>query len=596
MLAFRAILSLLSLHAAASARAVKRVKVLGQDEANDDGQEPIDELNVDDEEEDIEMIESYSDVYKDEESSNRGCLYPVALSPYQLKSSVYSVQINGKEIPTEIHLDDYHVARLSSSCSSDHEVVIRAPEKITSFTISPMSQQYVAESNNDELKISLPKLTSGSNEAHYLVVRMNLLEVLVITMDAYSAELDKFHPGGRSVLDVTDYGADPSGGNVEDTTKAIQKAMDEAGGGKVVYVPPGYYRVSSTLTWYSHSDGAELFLDPGSVIRTTSNRSLMKYNEGTDCWTMEPFMKFYRASDITIRGRGTLDANNFKLMKEAPKDKANDKCTWVFRRMMFDSDNRRAERQPKNIIIEGITVKDTSKKIMMIHGVDRLQLKNIKFLNHKNSTKAKIQNGGIIVETNSNSLARKNLVITQDDAICLKASYEQNEFQHFNPSTVNNTFEYNMVWTGCTAFKYGIQNRNPMENSICRGLDIIQARRALVVAGNRKDGGQDMGPNLTIVDTYVEKLVKTVDEYGNEKNTQPIQVWAETGDILDVTISGVVVRKSAKKYGKSEVKTKGKYSVVGLTFKNITFDGEKCTDFESCNMKRNGIIERVKWE
>lgn len=44
---------------------------------------------------------------------------------------------------------------------------------------------------------------------------------------------------------VVDYGADPTG--VSDSTSAIQAALT-AGAGKVVYFPPGVYKVSSTLT------------------------------------------------------------------------------------------------------------------------------------------------------------------------------------------------------------------------------------------------------------------------------------------------------------------------------------------------------------
>jgi MYXO-CTERM domain-containing protein len=50
-------------------------------------------------------------------------------------------------------------------------------------------------------------------------------------------------PAGGTQLDVTTFGADPTG--AADSTAAIQRAIDEAGaaGGGVVYLPPGTYRV-----------------------------------------------------------------------------------------------------------------------------------------------------------------------------------------------------------------------------------------------------------------------------------------------------------------------------------------------------------------
>ena len=55
----------------------------------------------------------------------------------------------------------------------------------------------------------------------------------------------KTSSSANRVYDVTDHGADPTG--VADSTKSIQATIDTAGSNAYIYIPPGIYRVSSTL-------------------------------------------------------------------------------------------------------------------------------------------------------------------------------------------------------------------------------------------------------------------------------------------------------------------------------------------------------------
>lgn len=59
--------------------------------------------------------------------------------------------------------------------------------------------------------------------------------------------------GRQVVLDVTDFGADPTGDS--DSTPAFQAALDEVpDAGGTVYVSPGTYRIDSTIVWPTIDD------------------------------------------------------------------------------------------------------------------------------------------------------------------------------------------------------------------------------------------------------------------------------------------------------------------------------------------------------
>lgn len=73
--------------------------------------------------------------------------------------------------------------------------------------------------------------------------------------------------GGRSggeIYDVTEFGADPTGS--ADSTTGFQKALDAVPAkGGVVLVPPGRYRVCSTVVWPAVSDGSSV-LKPALLV------------------------------------------------------------------------------------------------------------------------------------------------------------------------------------------------------------------------------------------------------------------------------------------------------------------------------------------
>ena len=122
--------------------------------------------------------------------------------------------------------------------------------------------------------------------------------------------------GGGRVINIRDLGADPTG--VRDSTSAIQQALLSAAGTSaaktgLVLVPAGAYMTTNTLLIGSNTT---LFLEAGSVIRSTAGRNLLPPPSGSSCnGNLVALVSLAPgASAVTIMGLGRLDANGFKLM------------------------------------------------------------------------------------------------------------------------------------------------------------------------------------------------------------------------------------------------------------------------------------------
>lgn len=480
------------------------------------------------------------------------CVHVSDLASYQKTSSDYSISTaTGLFIPVEEY-QDYHVARFSSSCPSDHGFNVSVRQGVTSHVVSPQSKHFASsvDAVSGQLLLKLPSL-SIHGDSHYVVVRVNEdLPLLLILVDRWDPAVDNFQANGRPVLDVTQhpYSADASGQS--EATQAIQSALDDASAGSVVYVPAGTFSLTHTLNWTADSSGVELFLAPGSVLRTVPDLSRLTWDKKSSCLTLEPLMKLDGATDIAIRGRGTLDASGKALMAPPPPNKKSSSCTWAYRRHLIDSHYSKLKSRPQNITIEGVTLKDATTWTVRLDGVQNLLVQNVKVLNHKNSRIAKIQNDGLDLCANRDSVVRKNFVITNDDAMCLKASRAENEF-NYETSTVNNTFEGNVVWTHCAGAKFGMQAKDKMSHSVFRDHDIIHARRGIVVEAT--SGALTMGPELVFDDVRIEELTDTVDEEGHSTSRVPIDVEAKTASIDGVLVRGAHFYQSVQNAGNSSI-------------------------------------------
>lgn len=187
----------------------------------------------------------------------------------------------------------------------------------------------------------------------------------------------------QQYYNVLAYGAKNDSSKI--ATKAIQAAIAAATakGGGTVYFPAGKYltgpiRLQSNIT---------IFIDAGAVLHFSDNFDdylpmVASRWEGTNVNNFSPLFYAYKAENITIRGRGTIDghgrkwwlkhfeANDSKKPKDTPPDKwqqefvkSNPNLPKPEQSSSLDNHFLRPPFiQPmycKNVLIEGITIQNS---------------------------------------------------------------------------------------------------------------------------------------------------------------------------------------------------------------------------------------------
>ena len=321
----------------------------------------------------------------------QNCVHSVPLWPHQNASTHFTATLDSSSVPVE----DFHGAHLvpfslgGPQCTPSGRrstvLVLSAVsgQRVVSFTVRPAALNVSAEVSEDQkaLRISLPETIDTGVQ---LVITINSLPMVVVMVDQYDASLDEFHARGRTVLDVTQkpYNADPTGKHVAGA--ALQRALDDATFGNVVLVPPGVYSLTHTLNWTASASGVTLFLNRGATLRTVSNRSQLYMVPHTKYYFLEPLMVLKGAVDVSIRGRGNLDANGFALMGPKPKKQLqaggslSHDVTWAYRRRCLDSDYSGLSKRPANVFVEGISIRDATTWSLAVANVTGLIVKGVK--------------------------------------------------------------------------------------------------------------------------------------------------------------------------------------------------------------------------
>jgi polygalacturonase len=198
---------------------------------------------------------------------------------------------------------------------------------------------------------------------------------------------------------ITDYGAIADG--LTDCTAAFEKAItaaNKAGGGRVV-IPAGTYltgaiRLRSNVNLYV-SEGAviKFSTDPGKYLPTVFTRF-----EGIECINYSPLIYAYEQENIAITGSGTLDgqASEINWWKwnldgsdlndiEKLNDYGRDGIP-VEKRVLgkdhYLRPNMIVPYKCKNVLIEGVTIKNSP--MWHVHFVlsQNITVRNIKVIGH----------------------------------------------------------------------------------------------------------------------------------------------------------------------------------------------------------------------
>ena len=520
---------------------------------------------------------------------------PYPLASYQQRSAVFTLLAGGVTVPVQ-QVHDYHVAHFAYMAVAGSPLALRVgtagEEVLTEWTVSPRSFEIGAEAcgTGDGSAAAATALcfniTAGRAQPNYLILQLNALQKLVILAEE-GAEIVPAH--GIDAR-APPYNADPAG--VVDATAALQAAIDDGAARRVpVVLQRGTFLVSTpALALRNHSD---LFIAAGAVLRSTPHISQLPPPDpkSASCF-VDPVIMLRDVADVTLRGRGTIDASGIALMqKEVGKGCAMKAPGYLFRRRIVSSVYSKVEAggggrtaaaarhggRFGNVRIEGLTLRDATTWTAVVEKVSNYTVFQVKVLNHHNASVYKIENDGLDLVANADSSVDRCLVVTCDDAMCSKSSEK-------DAGVDNVAFTNSIVFSWCAGLKAGMQAESSHQNVLFRNNDVVQARRGLVVEVTE---GEETLRAVTFRGVRVEALVRTAG-----KAPQAVEVNAQTAAISNVSffeasVTGVAAaREGGDEEGAVWVhgKSATKEDVEGVHFHGLRLDGVAVLNAKAANL------------
>ena len=519
-------------------------------------QEPLEccESRFDDTHTDTETNQAI-DTFEDSDTESDTATGPAVVTypapPGAVASTLYDVSVNGEALHVE-HLTKFapemavHYAHCSLGVTASIQVTVN--ESFSSFTLSPKSRQI--ETTRDGNTITFE---SGPN---YLILQVDAKELLFILLD--ELEENAPEPDDESVVNIADYNVDNTGGTLE--TAKIQQAIDDVAGQQknILYFPPGKY-LSGEL-WLK-SD-MTLYLAGGGVLYGSDNMN--DFKTGTGGVNIENcehgFIRIMNAQNITIKGRGVIDANGLQIRNQD---------------FDYNKYNLMKIEESSDILIDGVIVRDTSFWNTLVYRTERVTIKNYKMINCRPTTTEWNNTDGVNFDESTNGLLYNAFLYTGDDSMAVKNEY--------SPGTINTSdilHEKIVLYTNSVGCKIGTKTTgDSMTNITFRDVDIIKAGRALNI---------DAYDTAVISNTRFEDIrIEAADSsiIALEETDPPS--WREAANqciIQDTHFVNVAseVKKVINIRGRSP-----QFNITGVHFDNLTVQGNKITSQTDPNAEWN---------
>ena len=252
-------------------------------------------------------------------------------------------------------------------------------------------------------------------------------------------------------------------------TEGIQAALDAASGsGKTLRIPPGRY-LTGALT--IHSD-TELWLDEGAILQATSDpadfpvdlgykesdhiHNKAEYTDNGERMTFSRMILVDGAENVSIRGYGLIDGNGSVLRQQGKPS------------------NLIRIRNSRNVLLEGIVLRNPAAWNTHILNSDSITLRNVKIIND-----AAVKNtDGIDPDSSSNVLVEDCFAWCGDDNVAVKTTGNSGLL-----SDVRNVVVRNCVFlTRKSALKVGTETKGrSMSGIVFENNDILLCDRAFVI-------------------------------------------------------------------------------------------------------------------
>jgi len=348
---------------------------------------------------------------------------------YMKRSPDFSVKVNGTPVDVISDLNQFDYAHFSVwGVPATIEVTGVGLTSIGSFSISPLKQNIAGKLAGNTLTYTLPI------DQYTIVTLAGKAKKLIVLADPKPSAPPASGDGIYNV--VTSYGADPTGADW--STQAIQGAIDAAAAAatpckpSTVYVPPGKYKISN-LTLKSNLN---LFMAGGSAFWFSN----VQADYRTD-WTSKGNGTRWIATapgthDLRIFGRGTFDGNALER-----KNFYNNVLVLV---------------SGERLSVDGIMIRNGSKWGTMVVQSNDVLFNNVKFLQGFGPG----EDDGIDIIESQDVTVKYSISVSGDDPFSVKSYNVGGNYVIPDPSgphepAKNITFDSDIAWTGCHAFKIG---------------------------------------------------------------------------------------------------------------------------------------------
>jgi hypothetical protein len=324
-------------------------------------------------------------------------------NPLADASRSHRVRVLGSSVFVERYADVSY-ARFAMRGSVSVEIEVSSP--IAGFAIFPAERVASTRGVGTVLTFQL-------RSAAGVVVWIDQLEKLFLLPDPI--EHDAPVPGAPDSLDVTEFGADPTGRAL--ATTALQAAIDRAArlsNGGTVVLPRGVFR-SGTLTIRSN---VALYLAPGALLQGSTDPSDYPIDPGRQESAADPSlppdvryhgrtMTFSRlllvdnAENVRIRGRGTIDGAG------------------AFLRTVHDAaPNLLRVRGSTRVKVTDVLFRNAAAWSLHVLASSDVAFRNVKVINDRST----LNTDGIDVDMSSDVTIDRSFIYTKDDAVCVKAT------------------------------------------------------------------------------------------------------------------------------------------------------------------------------
>ncbi len=313
--------------------------------------------------------------------------------------------------------------------------------------------------------------------------------------------------------------------------QAFEKAIKTCyvhGGGKII-VPAGDYFMNGPLVFKSN---VHIQLQEGAVLNFSHDEkdylpAVLVTWEGTEVYNYSPLIYAYKAKNIALTGKGTVNGNgsknfsNWKTLQEPDKAilrKMGQDLTPVYQRVFADGHKLRPSLfQPygcTNVRLEGITILDSPFWVIHPTFCDNVIVRGVTVDSYNTN------NDGCDPESCSNVLIENCTFRTGDDSIAIKAGRDNDAWRIGRPTE-------NVVIRNCNFFSkingvcIGSEMAAGVKNVFIENIEMPMSSNAIYFKANLDRGGSIKNVFVRNIktDTVRTALIRFEPNYKGEKSS-----------------------------------------------------------------------------